>query len=87
MERELLLGKSALQPSHKLAPKDAAQNPYREKEARWRSDRPFPIRGQAAARHDTVNVRVLAPTPTIPKVQIIRMFRSSTPFIRFMALL
>jgi hypothetical protein len=45
MERELVPAKRAPEARHKLAAENAAQDSHREKEARSRSDPPFPIRG------------------------------------------
>src|SRR5262249_36744145 len=56
IESELLPAKGALQPSHKLATKEAAQDLYRKKETRWRSDPALAVRGQSAARHHAVNM-------------------------------
>jgi hypothetical protein len=66
MEAELALTEAALQSGDKLA----AENPpeYRDgkKEARagWNSMRV--IERQSAGGHDTVHVRVMTPTPTLP---------------------
>jgi hypothetical protein len=58
IESELLPAEGALQPSHKLATKDAAQDLHRKKETRWRSDPALAVWGQSAARHHAVNMWV-----------------------------
>jgi hypothetical protein len=44
----------------------ARKNPYRQKEPRAARHPARTINGDAAARHDHVHVRMMAPTPTIP---------------------
>ena len=65
---------------------ETRQHTHRQKEAQSAGDPAIAVRRQPAARHDAVDVRVMAPTPTIPSAPIIQMFRSSTPFTHFMVL-
>jgi hypothetical protein len=55
-EGELLPAKGALKTGYELASKDTAQDSDRQKESRRRRYPPLAVRGQTAARHNTVNV-------------------------------
>src|SRR5215469_3192308 len=56
IEGKLLPAKGALEASYELTSKDPAQDSNRQKESRRRPDPPLVVRGQTAARHNTVNV-------------------------------
>ena len=48
------------------SPEQTRENPYRQQEPRAARHPARIIKGDAAARDDHVQVRVMAPTPTIP---------------------
>ena len=56
VEGEFLPAKGAFETCYKLAAKDPAQDSHGQEESRRRSDPPLPVRRQAAARHNTVNM-------------------------------
>jgi hypothetical protein len=54
------------QTGDKLTPEDSAENLDGQKEVTGRSHPACMVGGQTAGRHDTVNMRMVAPAPTIP---------------------
>jgi hypothetical protein len=66
IEGKLLPAKGTLKTSYEFASKDTAQDSDRQKESRRRRYPPLAVRGQTAARHNTVNVWMLQQSLTIP---------------------
>ena len=65
-------------------PEQVGQHSHRQKKAGLAAHPARPVERYPTARHNHVEVRVMASTPTIPGARI--MFRSSTPFTRFTVL-
>jgi hypothetical protein len=66
MKAESFLAVKCAQAGHKLTSKYAAEDCDWQKEAVPRRNPAGMIHSQPASRNDTVHVRVVTPTPTIP---------------------
>jgi hypothetical protein len=64
-EHQLRFVEGGLQSLQKQPPIESRQNPDGEEEVRLAAD-PSSVGSKAASRDDTVSVRMMAPTPTIP---------------------
>src|SRR6516164_2901256 len=65
-EVQLALVKSRLQVIEEQASEEARQHPDRQKEARAAGDPTLTVRGEATARHHTMQMGMMSPARTIP---------------------
>jgi hypothetical protein len=66
VEGEFVLRMQRFQAIHKLAPEHFFEHIDRQEKLLLRIDPPRVVRGQTAGGNNTMNVRVMPPTPTIP---------------------
>jgi len=65
-ELQLARVESLLQILQEQSTEQVGQHPHRQEEARAAGDPPGSIEGDSAARNDTMEVGMKAPTPTVP---------------------